>query len=102
MPGVEVQLINVGIGSVRKATTDGAGRYSVLDLEPGTYELRAAKPGFKAYVQVGLTLAVAATATIDFELVVGQVTQQILVTSELPLVDATGTGMSRVVGPQEI
>jgi hypothetical protein len=102
MSGVEIRLTNLTTGEVRLDTTDNEGRYSVLDLKPANYELRAAKPGFKIVVQSSLELAVAETAAIDLELTVGDVNQQITVTSDPPLIEPTGTGISRVVGLQQI
>lgn len=100
--GVEIQLTNVATGAVQPPTkTDGEGRYSVLLLEPGKYDLKATKPGFKTDVE-GLTLAVAGTATVDPVLIVGDVSQQVRVTSEPPLIEPAATGISRVIGSDEI
>lgn len=102
MPRVEIQLSSLATGEARKTATDGAGRYSILELEPGRYELRAAKSGFKTEVQSPVSLTVAGAAAIDLILTVGDVSQQVLVTSSPPLIETAATGMSRVVALQEI
>src|ERR1700719_3705343 len=41
---------NLETGAVRNTTTDDAGRYLVLSLPVGQYEVRVTKPGFKEAV----------------------------------------------------
>src|SRR5271170_682917 len=101
IPGVGIQLKNLATGSVRTATTDRDGRYSVFDLEPGNYELHAEKPRFKTAVQTPVSLSVAETASFDFQMSVGDI-KQIVVVTAVPLVETTESGMSRVVGINEI
>src|SRR5579859_354859 len=48
---VAIQIKNLATDAMRTTTTDRAGRYSIFDLGPGAYELRAEKPGFKTEVQ---------------------------------------------------
>src|SRR5215472_6838557 len=99
--GVSIQFKNTATGAVWTASTDSAGRYGVFDVEPGNYELHAQKPRFKTAVQTLVSLSVAETATFDFQMSVGDVKQIVLVTG-VTLVDTTESGMSRVVGINEI
>ena len=47
MPGVTVEASSPAlIEQVRSAVTDGAGRYSIIDLRPGTYTVTFTLPGF--------------------------------------------------------
>jgi Carboxypeptidase regulatory-like domain/TonB dependent receptor len=101
IPGVGIQLKNLATGAVRDAITDRAGRYSVFDLEPGDYELHAEKPRFKTAVQTPVSLSVAETATFDFQMSVGDI-KQIVVVTGVPLVEPTESGMTLVVGINEI
>ena len=45
--GVTISATNKGTNAARTATTNDAGAYSFPSLAPGTYTLRAEKPGFK-------------------------------------------------------
>src|SRR5215472_7656776 len=101
IPGVDIQLKNLATGAVWTVTTDRDGRYGVFDLEPGSYELHAEKPRFNTAVQTPVSLSVAETATFDFQMSVGDV-KQIVVVTGIPLVDTTESGISRVVGTNEI
>src|ERR1051326_1196267 len=53
-----IQVRNVGTGAAQSATTDAQGRFSVLDLAVGAYEVQALKTGFTAVVHKGITLNV--------------------------------------------
>src|SRR6185295_7178054 len=56
--GVTVTLNSSATGRSRSAKTDEEGRYSFTNEEPGTYDLRAARQGFKTVVQNSLALTV--------------------------------------------
>src|SRR6202030_3066190 len=55
-------------GAVRSTTTDGAGRYLILSLPVGEYEVRATKAGFKEAVRGGIQLVIGQEARIDLSL----------------------------------
>src|SRR2546426_1151578 len=46
VPGVTVQASNLGTNVVREATSDAGGSYSIPNLPPGNYRVRATKEGF--------------------------------------------------------
>src|SRR5262245_46995166 len=47
LPGVVVEVSSPAlIEKVRTATTDGAGRFSIIQLRPGTYTVTFTLPGF--------------------------------------------------------
>jgi len=68
--GVTVSATSHGTNAVRSVVTNDAGAYSSPSLAPGTYTLRAEKPGFKAAVlnQIELQVQQAARTDIDFML----------------------------------
>src|SRR6266849_9605079 len=49
---------NLETAAVRTTTTDDAGRYLLLSLPVGEYEVRAAKAGFQDAVRSGIHLVV--------------------------------------------
>ncbi|HEU4389473.1 MAG TPA: carboxypeptidase-like regulatory domain-containing protein, partial [Blastocatellia bacterium] len=100
--GATVTLVNSSTGRSRNTKSDDEGRYSLSNLEPGSYELRAQQEGFKTVVQSSVVLTVGGASVIDLELPVGVVTEQILVQQQEPLIEPTKAEVSRVVGSQEI
>jgi hypothetical protein len=102
LPGVNVAVRNLETGSIRAAVSDGMGRYSVLSLPVGRYEIRAQKDGFRAELRTGITLVVGQEATVDLVLQLGEIRQQVTVTGEAPLVSATPTATAGLVGERQV
>lgn len=90
IPTAEVRVINVQTNVETVATTTSAGIYRLPYLQPGIYRFTVTAPGFKTVIRDNVNLAVAQTLTLDFTLEVGQVTEQVTVTAETPLLE-TGT-----------
>jgi Carboxypeptidase regulatory-like domain len=59
---------NPATGASRSIATDDAGRYSLANLEPGTYEVRGEHAGFTTAVASGIVLNVAGTQVLDLVL----------------------------------
>ena len=59
----------------RTATTNGVGAYVMPDVQPGNYDLKVTKGGFAASVKSGIILLVNQTATYDFALKAGAVSE---------------------------
>ncbi len=98
LPGVTVEASSpVLIEGSRIVFTDGAGRYTLVDLRPGTYALTFTLPGFTTTVRNELVLAAGFTMAIDVEMVVGGVEESITVSGETPVVDVQSTRQVEVL-----
>ena len=98
LPGVTVEVASPAlIEKVRTAVTDGDGRYNIGALQPGTYTVTFALPGFSMFVRDGITLTVGFTATINAELKVGSLEETITVSGQSPLVDTRSIGQANHV-----
>jgi hypothetical protein len=93
---------NLETGAVRNTTTDDAGRYLVLSLPVGQYEVRVTKAGFKEAVRSGIQLVIGQEARVDLNLQVGAVEMQVIVTSDALLVLTTTSDISGLVGARQI
>lgn len=80
IPGVRVTARNPATGFERVATSDTSGRYQFSALPVGTYTIRAIARGFKQQV-VEMTIEVGSRITQDFDLEVGDVSEQVSVSS---------------------
>ena len=66
LPGVTVEAASAAlIEKTRVVTTDGDGRYSIVDLRPGTYTVTFSLPGFSNVVRHGVELQSGFTASIN-------------------------------------
>jgi hypothetical protein len=87
--------------SYTTASTD-SGFYVFPNVPPGRYELKVSFTGFAAYTQTGIVLTVGQTATINVTLHVAAKGEQIVVTSEAPVIEPTKTEISQVIDTKEI
>src|SRR5215469_9321824 len=102
IPEAMVTVLSDETGATRTVTADNSGKYEVLSLPVGRYEVSAEKVGFKKSVQKGITLVVGQQAVVDVTLEVGQVEQQVTVTAEVPLVNTTTESTSGLIGEQQV
>ena len=66
LPGVTVEATSPAlIEKVRTVVTDGAGRYSIVDLRPGDYAVTFTLTGFNTFRREGISLTAGFTATVD-------------------------------------
>src|SRR5512134_946254 len=80
LPGVTVEATSpVLIEKARTVVTDGAGRYSIVDLRPGTYAVTFSLPGFTTVKRDGVVLSGSFDAPIDVELRVGALEETVTV-----------------------
>ena len=98
LPGVTVAAASPAlIEQVRTVFTDGEGRYSIVDLRPGTYNVTFELPGFGTIIREGIELVTGFTATINVALAVGTVAETITVTGASPVVDVQNVRQQMVV-----
>jgi hypothetical protein len=92
LPGVTVEAASPAlIEKVRTTVTDGAGRYRIEDLRPGTYTVTFTLPGFATVRRDGLIVSGSAVIAVDGDMRVGGVQETVTVTGETPVVDVQST-----------
>src|SRR6266542_427750 len=102
LPGVTVVAKNEASGQFREAVSGADGSFFMSALTPGSYELTAQLSGFKRYQRGAVRVEVGKTQSIDIELQVGGIEQEITVTAESPLVDTTSKQIGGTVTSQEL
>jgi hypothetical protein len=90
IPGATVTVINNDTGVVKELVTNEAGIYDTASILPGRYKIIFGKEGFNKVVRDGITLSVG-LITIDAQLPVGAVQQQVEIVAEAPILK-TETG----------
>jgi hypothetical protein len=92
LPGVQVETTSPAlIEKVRTAITDEAGRYSIVELRPGTYTVTFTLSGFATVRREGIELSGGFTAAANAEMKVGGLEESVTVTGASPLVDVQNT-----------
>ncbi|HEX8289548.1 MAG TPA: TonB-dependent receptor, partial [Pyrinomonadaceae bacterium] len=92
-------------GTERTITTDEAGRYRIVELQPGIYKVRASATGFGAKERVDLQTISGQNLQLNFNLAPAtvQAEQTVTVTDEdAPVVDTTRTVVGGTVTEREI
>ena len=95
--GASVTLTNVGTSEKQVQATGDTGLYSFVNLYPGQYRLTVDKAGFKKVDRQNVVVQVQQTTRIDIPLAVGQTTDTVTVTSEVPLLQADTSSLGQVV-----
>src|SRR5215510_5489695 len=102
VPNVKITAKNASTGATRDTMTDSEGRYSLTNLGPGQYEVRAERAGFKTAAQSGVILTVGGAAVLDMIVQIGEVSEVVEVKQEEPLIEPTKAELSRVVNERSI
>jgi hypothetical protein len=100
--GASVVVTDTQRGTSRTLTTDASGDYAAPDLIPGAYKIRVEAKGFKSEERTGVTIEVATDARVDFALQPGQVSETVIVTEEVPLLNTTSATLGGTLSNQEI
>ena len=87
LPGAMVTVTNRETGGIRKAKTDGAGRFYFPQLKPGGYSVRVEAPGFQLQQNDNVFSGLGQKQTVDFRLKIAQAKETVEVGSEPPLVN---------------
>jgi hypothetical protein len=90
VPGVAVAVTDLDKGVTRDYVTDGAGLYDTGAIPEDHYQLKFTKEGFRTLLRGPVTVSLG-VETVNADMQVGQVSQQVVVTTDVPMLD-TETG----------
>jgi Carboxypeptidase regulatory-like domain/TonB dependent receptor len=102
IPGATVTVRNTETNLTKTAMTEQDGSYRFSELQVGRYEMKAEAAGFRTENRTGLNLEVTQTGVINFALQVGSTTQQVTISSEIPLVNTQDSTLGGTVSEQQI
>src|SRR5215213_10228924 len=93
VPGAEVQATLTKTRLKRTTTTDAAGRYCLIQLEPGTYLVRVFFPGFAPQELTNVTTISAQRLQLDATLLPSDVVAEpvVIIDAQPPVVDTKRT-----------
>jgi len=94
LPGVTVTLTGEYAAGSFTSVTSGRGLYRFSRLHPGFYDLSFGMEGFSPQTRTGLRVTLGATAEENVTLSLGALTEEVTITADSVVVDATNVGMS--------
>jgi 2-phospho-L-lactate guanylyltransferase (CobY/MobA/RfbA family) len=84
VPGVSVSVVNKNTGVAKELITNQDGLYDTSSIVAGSYEVTFSKAGFSKLVRSNITIDVGNT-TVNAQLSVGAVSEQVVVNTDIPL-----------------
>ena len=103
LPGVVVEVASPAlIEGTRSAVTDDRGMYRFIELRPGTYGVTFTLPGFAVERRENVVLTTGFTATVDSQLQIGGLAENVVVTRQASQVDTVGSTVQTVISQQTL
>lgn len=88
IPGADVIVTSPATGSRYEIRTTDTGQYTMPNLPVGVYDISFQAPAFKKLVNESITLGATQVLRLDVTLQVGQVSDSVSVTAELPRIQS--------------
>src|SRR5215813_5671466 len=101
LPGATVTLTNPETGRSQTTTTDAAGAYNFDVVQRGSYKIQAEQKGFKV-ATAEFTLEVSQVKEVNFQLQLGQSSETVDVSAEVPLIDTESSGTGEVIQGRQV
>ncbi len=102
IPGATVTVRNTETGTLRTLTTGPDGRFSAPSVPVGAYSITVDRSGFQSQKRDGIGLVIGQTLDLTFQLAVGAVNQEIVVSSAPPAVNTTTQQTSGLIDEREV
>ena len=94
--GAKILVQETNTNFETRTETNSEGLFRVQSLLPGTYNISFEAPGFKAFVQKGLQLKVGDVLPVNASLEIGNVSEQVTVTSQGTLLETETSSTNTV------
>ena len=102
VPSAQVALTNINTSVVRSTTANNEGAYSLLNVTPGSYTIKASANGFTTMTQTQVTLEVNQTATLDFHMKVGEAQSTVTIEATASAVESSTSELGAVVNNKAV
>ena len=102
LPGASVVAEHLASGLRVEVLADDQGRFLLLSLRPGAYNITAGLSGFKRAIRLGLVVQLGQKLQLDFQLEVGGLSEDVTVSGSTPLVHTANAEISQVVTNEQV
>src|SRR6267378_3237852 len=97
-----VTVTSTETGASYSATSGPTGGFRVQDVRVGTYDVSVSAPGFRIEKKTGVVIQVNSTASLEFSLQAGNVTEILTVVADAPAIQTETSEIGTVVGTRQI
>jgi hypothetical protein len=102
VPAATVRIRNTETNQVRTVLTDARGFYRAPLLQIGSYEITAESPSFAVYRRSGIKLSTGEILTVNVQLQLAGVQQEVIVEANANIVETSRTNLSRAVNDVDV
>ena len=95
--GAKISVLNLATSAQRVVQADSKGNYQVAALPVGVYRVEVQAPGFQTQIVENLIVEVGRAVAQDFQLRVGDISQEMIVTPTANLIDKATVSVGHVV-----
>src|SRR5262245_57597648 len=100
--GATVTVTNTDTGVAGTRTTEATGLYLFTNLNPDSYSVAVEAAGFRRYVQENVVLRVDSTVRADVHLMIDELTQEVSVTGESPILKTEKTDVGTSISERDL
>jgi carboxypeptidase family protein len=97
VPKATVTARNQATGIAWTTESNADGNYLFPVLPPGVYSIEVTREGFQKQIIAGLELDVASSVEQNVRLKVGEISQQVVITGETPVIDSSTMTVGQVI-----
>src|ERR1035438_6955584 len=102
VPGAKITVTETRTSTKNQAVSDNTGKYNILFLLPGDYDISVQSQGFKDYIRKALHLGAGDHPVIDVPLNIGDAAQTVEVTADIPLVNSENASVGQAITTKEV
>ncbi|MBI4893253.1 MAG: TonB-dependent receptor [Acidobacteria bacterium] len=102
VPGARVQLLSQQTGAATETKASGTGSYSFANVQSGVYEVNVIAAGFRAFHRANVNVGVNEVVRINVNLILGEGSQTVEVTDELPPLQSDRSDVRREIAGKEL
>ena len=102
IPSASVVLTGKENGGAKTVTSDEGGRYSLVNVLPGRYDIKVSAKGFRTFEETDIEVVPDTVARIDVKLEVGQISDTVTVTATAAALQTDKADTHSVIESEQI
>jgi outer membrane receptor protein involved in Fe transport len=102
LPNATILVRNEATSTERTTQSDQDGNYQLAAMPVGVYRVEVKSPGFQTATISKLVIEVATTVVQNFQLEVGDISQTVEITSDVPVIETATTSVGTVINQRTV